>query len=239
MKRKQWIALALALVLSIALAVPALAAEVQPTTCRLLLDGKEVTLEGYTQKDATGGEASFVKLRDVAQLANGGASQFNVEWNATDIRVTTGVPYTTPNGAELTGPLPADVTYGESSVVWINGDPSPLRGFQLTDAQGCGHTYFRPEDMASLFGISLVPASQQFQTWQEAYAQLVTRLTAEMEEGGSEEELTFDLIYLNDDDVPELVAGVTDYSVSLYTFADGQVYTLADNWGYGAFGNHG
>lgn len=46
----------------------------------------------------------------------------------------------------------------------------------------------------------------------------------------------YDLIYLDDDDIPELVSGPDGYWVSVYTYHDGQLYTLIDEWGYGAFG---
>lgn len=50
---------------------------------------------------------------------------------------------------------------------------------------------------------------------------------------------TFDLIYFNDDDTPELVAGVDGYYVSVYQFIDGYVYPIIDSWPYGAGGNAG
>ena len=53
------------------------------------------------------------------------------------------------------------------------------------------------------------------------------------------EDVTFSLVYFDDDDTPELACGNTGYYVSLYTFKDGMVYTLMDSWGYGAGGNHG
>lgn len=46
------------------------------------------------------------------------------------------------------------------------------------------------------------------------------------------------LVYFNGDDVPELVADVNS-GITLYTFKDGNVYKLVDDWGYGAGGNHG
>ena len=51
--------------------------------------------------------------------------------------------------------------------------------------------------------------------------------------------ISFDLIYFDGDDIPELVAGNTGYYVSMYTYDDGQIYTLMDEWAYGAFGNAG
>lgn len=51
--------------------------------------------------------------------------------------------------------------------------------------------------------------------------------------------LTYDLIYLDDDDIPELVTGHNGFYVNLYTYADGKVHTLMDRWSYGAMGNAG
>lgn len=50
---------------------------------------------------------------------------------------------------------------------------------------------------------------------------------------------TYDLLYVDGDEIPELAAGHTGYYVSLYTYHDGKVYTLMDRWGYGAMGNGG
>lgn len=51
--------------------------------------------------------------------------------------------------------------------------------------------------------------------------------------------VTYDLIYVDEDDVPELAAGVSGYYMSLYTYKDGRLYTVMDKWAYGAGGNHG
>lgn len=53
------------------------------------------------------------------------------------------------------------------------------------------------------------------------------------------EETGYDLIYFDEDDIPELAAGVDGYYTSLYTYADGKIYTLMDQWAYGAMGNSG
>ncbi len=52
------------------------------------------------------------------------------------------------------------------------------------------------------------------------------------------EHLTYDLIYFDEDDIPELVV-CSPGSVSVYTYSNGNVYTLMDNWGFGAMGNAG
>lgn len=74
----------------------------------------------------------------------------------------------------------------------------------------------------------------EFSSYQEAY-RAVSRLY-DMEGSNGR---TYDLIYVDGDDIPELVAGYNGYFVSLYTFDGGKVYTLMDGWGYGAMGNAG
>ena len=74
----------------------------------------------------------------------------------------------------------------------------------------------------------------EFTSYQEAYE---TR--SHLCELENNSEMTYDLIYFDEDDVPELVAGVSGYRVSLYTYCDGRLYTLMDDWPYGAAGNHG
>lgn len=74
----------------------------------------------------------------------------------------------------------------------------------------------------------------EFGDYQEAY-RAVSKL-CDLESTGREE---YNLIYFDDDDVPELVAGVEGYYTSLYTYKDGTVYTLMDRWAYGAMGNAG
>lgn len=74
----------------------------------------------------------------------------------------------------------------------------------------------------------------QFQSYQEAY-QTMARIKA-LEAG---KEPQYDLIYVDDDAVPELVSDHSGYFVSLYTYHDGSIYVLMDDWGYGAGGNHG
>ena len=78
----------------------------------------------------------------------------------------------------------------------------------------------------------------EFSSYQEAYKMVARLYELEWGEAGGQE---YDLIYVDDSDIPELVAGVTGYYVSLYTYDNdsGKVYTLMDNWGYGAMGNAG
>lgn len=52
-------------------------------------------------------------------------------------------------------------------------------------------------------------------------------------------EYDYALIYLDEDDIPELVSGRRSYFINVYTFHEGQVFKLIDYWPYGAFGNTG
>lgn len=74
----------------------------------------------------------------------------------------------------------------------------------------------------------------QFANYQDAY-QTLARIKA-LE---TVHEPKYDLIYVDNDEIPELVSDHPGYFVSLYTYRDGTLYTLMDEWGYGAFGNYG
>ncbi len=74
----------------------------------------------------------------------------------------------------------------------------------------------------------------EFSDYREAY-EAVSRLC----EWEGTKDITYDLIYFDEDDIPELVAGVAGYYVSMYTYSGGKVYTLMDRWAYGAMGNSG
>lgn len=67
----------------------------------------------------------------------------------------------------------------------------------------------------------------------KAYIQKVQELTAQ------DSTYLFDLIDLDGDDVLELVAERTGYDISLFTWFNGDVVTLMDEWVYGAMGNNG
>ncbi len=74
----------------------------------------------------------------------------------------------------------------------------------------------------------------EFASYQEAYAAVLK--LCELSDGA---DLTGDLIYVNDDDIPELAIGHSGYWVSLYTYHDGKLYTIMEWWAYGAMGNAG
>lgn len=80
----------------------------------------------------------------------------------------------------------------------------------------------------------------EFSGYQEAY-EAVVRLR-ELENPGPTDYskgTQYDLIDFDGDDIPELVAGNNGYHMSLYTYSDGSVYALMNDWAYGAMGNAG
>ena len=74
----------------------------------------------------------------------------------------------------------------------------------------------------------------EFVDYREAY--LAVGKLKEMESNG---EIEYELVYFDEDDIPELVADHAGYYISLYTYHDGKIYTLMNEWGYGAMGNSG
>ncbi len=68
-----------------------------------------------------------------------------------------------------------------------------------------------------------------YPTWKEAYKQVV-RLT------NLDDSYSYNLIYLDDDDVPELVIDNYGYYFFLYSYKDGHVVPVGEDFGYGAGG---
>ncbi|MCR5355836.1 MAG: hypothetical protein K6E63_00380 [Lachnospiraceae bacterium] len=77
-----------------------------------------------------------------------------------------------------------------------------------------------------------------------AYKEAYRALVSEFYNGHKDEEseyssLGFDLIYFDDDDIPELVTGLNGYYVNLYSFDGTKAFPIIEEWGYGAGGNAG
>lgn len=68
--------------------------------------------------------------------------------------------------------------------------------------------------------------------WKDAF-KLVARFTSD------NEDLRYNLVYIDNDDIPELVVDRTGYELSVYKFSKGIAQPVIEEWGYGAFGNHG
>lgn len=74
----------------------------------------------------------------------------------------------------------------------------------------------------------------EYTDYREAYRAVGKLL--DMESNG---EAAYNLIYFDEDDIPELVIEPFSSMINMYTFHDGIIYTIIDGWGYGAGGNHG
>ncbi len=72
-----------------------------------------------------------------------------------------------------------------------------------------------------------------FGSYQELFAQIAKVYHV------SRDGYKFDLIYADDDDIPELVVDVPGYGVSLYAYENGKAHCLMNDWAYGAMGNAG
>ncbi len=68
--------------------------------------------------------------------------------------------------------------------------------------------------------------------WKQAYIDKVR----EYDGGSNASQYKYDLIDLDGDAIPELVADNYGYYVSLYTYGNDALQILMDEWGYGAFG---
>lgn len=77
-------------------------------------------------------------------------------------------------------------------------------------------------------------AAKEYDAWKQAYIDLIEGL--EEEYGAST--VKYDLIYLDKDNIPELVAD-TSGGISIYAYDNGQLYTLADGLVYGVMGHNG
>ncbi len=82
----------------------------------------------------------------------------------------------------------------------------------------------------------------EFESWAESYEAALDLsvmegwAASETEYGGK---FLYDLIYVDEDEIPELVSGRNGYFVNLYTYKDGSLSMLMTHWAYGAMGNSG
>lgn len=67
------------------------------------------------------------------------------------------------------------------------------------------------------------------------YMKIINRIENEC----SENDIMCDLIYFNNDNIPDLLIENAGYWVSLYIYENGEIYNLIDEWVYGDGGNSG
>lgn len=80
--------------------------------------------------------------------------------------------------------------------------------------------------------------NQIFEVGYEKYEEAYLHMLYVYSNAYRDAECKFSLIDYDGDDMPELVAEVNSL-ITMYTYKDGNVYKLIDDWGYGAGGNHG
>ena len=77
-------------------------------------------------------------------------------------------------------------------------------------------------------------ANQTFSNYKEAFYYVIKQESLE-----GYDDLGYNLIYFDEDDIPELVTGLNNYYISLYTYKDGMLYRPIDSWSYNISGNVG
>lgn len=68
----------------------------------------------------------------------------------------------------------------------------------------------------------------------EAYKKIV-----EEYECDDKAELRYELVHINEDEIPELIINDPGYFIEGYTYSDGEVRHIMDHWSYGIDGNYG
>lgn len=142
-------ALLLAVVLVLGLAAPALAATTMRSVQKLTVNGEAVECDKYNIDGY-----NYFKLRDLAKLLDGTNSQFNVDYDqaAKMMVVTTGVPYTTPNGTELQVGEDQSATAGPSvQSLMIDGEMRE----DLTAYNIGGNNFFKLRELGEKLGFGV------------------------------------------------------------------------------------
>lgn len=118
------------------------------------VDGKPVEFQCYALHDANGNPTNYIKLRDLADILNGTAAQFEVGFDGSAL-ITTKRAYT-PNGSEHSTPFSGNRTYrlaGNSTK--IDGRATDLAAFMLYDDNGGGYTYYQLRDLGEKLGFNV------------------------------------------------------------------------------------
>lgn len=123
----------------------------------ITFNGAPIRLEAYTlAADSNGGDVTFVKLRDVAQVLDGSEDQFNVDWKNKAIYVASKSAYTSKNGTELQPIVVNSTGYVQNtSPVLFDGQMKPLESIVITDVNGGGHSFFKLRDLADAIGFTV------------------------------------------------------------------------------------
>ncbi len=146
---KKTISILLALVMIFSLSVPVFAFSAVSSAQKLTVDGKNIDCEKYNIDGS-----NYFKLRDLAQLLNGTATQFDVGWDATKgvVSITTDHAYSAPNGTELViGEDRSTTAQVSAQTIMING---AIRT-DLTVYNIGGSNFFKLREMGDALGFSV------------------------------------------------------------------------------------
>ena len=118
-------------------------------------------------------------------------------------------------------------------------ETQPVIKIEIEDNTGAAETTATTEELPVETEATQPIEEPDSYDYEEAYLDVVNNFSKYSEYTSDSNQRTFDLIYFDDDSIPELVVEDGICNVSLFTYADGQVHTLMKNWVYGAGGNAG
>lgn len=121
---------------------------------KILVDGALREFQGYALVDENGYQTNYLKLRDVASVMNGSASQFEVSWDGA-INIEKGHSYT-PNGTEFQSTFWGSQIYEiNQSRTNIQGVGTDLDAIVLKDGNGSGYTYYKLRDLGQVLDFQI------------------------------------------------------------------------------------
>lgn len=126
---------------------PATKATANPTSSKVLVNGKAVAFDAYNINNN-----NYFKLRDVAQILRGTDKQFNVTWDGTKnaINLISNIAYESTGGELNPGDgLSKDSTISNSSI-YKDGVEISLTAYNIN-----GNNYFKLRDLGKTFNFSV------------------------------------------------------------------------------------
>ncbi len=122
------------------------------STQSVTVNGTPVEFQMYALKDENGNPTNYVKIRDVAYILNGTASQFEVGYYSNMVHLVKGWTYTS-NGSEMRTPFSGDRACVKSQAQTdVNGTLMDLDAIVLYDDAGGGYTYYKLRDLGAALG---------------------------------------------------------------------------------------
>jgi uncharacterized repeat protein (TIGR02543 family) len=118
-----------------------------PTSSKVLVNGKAVTFEAYTIDGN-----NYFKLRDFAQAVNKTEKNFEVKWDSKNnaINLISNTPYTPVGGELAKGDGKAKVANPTTSKIHKDGKEISLTAYTIN-----GNNYFKLRDIAKAFNIGV------------------------------------------------------------------------------------